>query len=55
MSDTIDGFKRTVGDKIVSHCSEMLDLMALANATKHAQRAQHIRDSLSLRGRQHGS
>jgi hypothetical protein len=37
------GFKRTVGDKIVSHCSEMLDLMALANATKNTERAQHIR------------
>jgi hypothetical protein len=36
------GFKRTVGDKIVSHCSEMLDLMALANATRGAQRAAHI-------------
>lgn len=41
------GFKRTVGDKIVSHCSEMLDLMALANASKGAQRAQHIRDILT--------
>ena len=40
------GYKRTVGDKIISHCSEMLDLMALANATQHAQRAQHIRDIL---------
>jgi hypothetical protein len=28
------GFKRTVGDKIVAHCSEMLDLMALANASR---------------------
>ena len=40
------GFKRTVGDKIVSHCSEMLDLMALANATKGAERAQHLGDIL---------
>lgn len=36
------GFKRTVGDKIVTHCSEMLDLMALANATKDGDRAKHI-------------
>jgi thioesterase domain-containing protein len=41
------GFKRTVGDKLVSHCSEMLDLMALANATKHARRADHIREILT--------
>ena len=41
------GFKRTVGDKIVSHCSEMLDLMALANATKNAQRVQHIEGILT--------
>ncbi len=40
------GFKRTVGDKIVSHCSEMLDLMALANATKNEERAAHIQDIL---------
>ena len=40
------GFKRTVGDKIVSHCSEMLDLMALANATRQAQRIEHLRDIL---------
>jgi hypothetical protein len=41
------GFKRTIGDKIVSHCSEMLDLMALANATRHEQRAQHIQQLLA--------
>jgi hypothetical protein len=40
------GFKRTVGDKIVSHCSEMLDLMALANATKNAEREQNILEIL---------
>ncbi len=40
------GFKRTVGDKIVSHCSEMLDLMALANATRNAERVRHIEDIL---------
>ena len=41
------GYKRTVGDKIVNHCAEMLDLMALANATKHGQRAIHIREILT--------
>jgi hypothetical protein len=41
------GYKRTIGDKIVSHCSEMLDLMALANATRQAQRAQHIEQLLT--------
>jgi hypothetical protein len=37
------GVKRSLGDKISSHCVEMLDLMALANATQHAERAHHIR------------
>jgi hypothetical protein len=37
------GFKRTIGDKIVEHCSEMLDLMALANATRNSERVKHIR------------
>ena len=41
------GYKRSVGEKIVGHCAEMLDLMALANATKHAQRAAHIREILT--------
>jgi len=36
------GVKRTLGDKISSHCIEMLDLMALANATQRAERAHHI-------------
>ncbi|MRR49337.1 MAG: four helix bundle protein [Rhodocyclaceae bacterium] len=40
------GYKRSVGDKIIGHCSEMLDLMALANATKNEQRAKHIQDIL---------
>ena len=34
--------KRHLGEKIVSHCTEMLDLMALANATLKEERAQHI-------------
>jgi hypothetical protein len=40
------GYKRTVGDKIVAHCSEMLDLMALANASRGEQRQQCIREIL---------
>jgi hypothetical protein len=34
--------KRSLGDKIAQHCVEMLDLMALANATQKAERAEHI-------------
>ena len=34
--------KRSLGDKISSHCIEMLDLMALANATQRGERARHI-------------
>jgi hypothetical protein len=34
--------KRSLGDKIAQHCVEMLDLMALANATQRGERAQHI-------------
>ena len=36
------GVKRSLGDKISQHCVEMLDLMALANATQRAERAMHI-------------
>src|SRR6185369_4917314 len=41
------GFKRTVGDKIVSNCADMLDLMALANATRGEQRIAYLRDVLA--------
>ena len=34
--------KRGIGDKVQHHCIEMLDLMAMANATKGASRAKHI-------------
>ena len=34
--------KRSLGDKIAQHCVEMLDLMALANATQRGERAAHI-------------
>jgi hypothetical protein len=37
------GVKRSLGDRIAQHCVDMLDLMALANATRHAERAAHIR------------
>ena len=36
------GVKRSLGDKISTHCIEMLDLMAMANATQRAERAGHI-------------
>ena len=36
------GVKRSLGDKISQHITEMLDLMALANATQRAERAAHI-------------
>jgi hypothetical protein len=36
------GMKRSLGEKISQHCVEMLDLMALANATARAERAAHI-------------
>ncbi len=34
--------KRSLGDKIAQHCTEMLDRMALANATQRSERAGHI-------------
>jgi hypothetical protein len=43
------GYKRSVGEKIVDNCAEMLDLMALANAAvrDRAQRTAHIQKILS--------
>lgn len=38
--------KRLLGDKITDHCIEMLDLMALANASQKAERAALIQDLL---------
>lgn len=35
-------FKRTLGEKITVHCTDMLDLMAMANATRGAERSAHI-------------
>jgi hypothetical protein len=34
--------KRSLGEKVSAHCIEMLDLMALANATRQAERASYI-------------
>ena len=36
------GFKRSLGEKIVQGCADMLKLMARANATRHADRATNI-------------
>lgn len=41
-------FKRTLGEKITVHCTDMLDLMAMANATQGANRVVHIRELLKL-------
>ncbi len=32
------GLKHTLGEKIIAHCGDMLDCMALANATQREQR-----------------
>ena len=39
--------KRSLGEKITQHCVDMLDLMALANASKHEVRAGHIEELLT--------
>ena len=39
--------KRILGEKITQHCVDMLDLMALANATRHEARAGHIEELLT--------
>jgi hypothetical protein len=39
-------FKRSIGEKIHSHCVEMLNSMALANATRRAERTAHIEELL---------
>jgi hypothetical protein len=41
------GVKRILGDKITTHCVEMLDLMALANATQRAERAAYIQQLMT--------
>ena len=39
--------KRSLGEKITQHCVDMLDLMALANASKHEVRASYIEELLT--------
>ena len=39
--------KRALGEKITQHCVEMLDLMALANATQREIRAEYIEQLLA--------
>jgi hypothetical protein len=41
------GVKRSLGDKVSQHCVDMLDLMALANATKHHERAAYIQQLMT--------
>jgi len=36
------GVKRNLGEKITQHCTDMVDLMALANAARGDQRAHYI-------------
>ena len=38
--------KRILGDKVTQHCVDMLDLMALANASQHEARAEYIGELL---------
>ncbi len=39
--------KRSLGEKITEHCVEILDLMALANASQRGVRAGHIEQLLT--------
>ena len=39
--------KRALGEKITQHCVEILDLMALANASQREVRAAHIEQLLT--------
>ncbi len=41
-------FKRSIGEKIHCHCVDMLNAMALANATRRAERTRHIEELLKL-------
>lgn len=40
------GVKRTVGEKIAQHCTDILELMALANASRE-MRAHYLRELLT--------
>jgi hypothetical protein len=39
--------KRSLGEKIAQHCVDMLNLMALANATQRAERAGYIQQLMT--------
>lgn len=41
------GVKRHLGEKIITHCVEILDLMAMANMSKALKRAEYIRELLT--------
>ena len=41
------GMKRILGEKITQHCVDMLDLMALANASQRDARASYIQELLT--------
>jgi hypothetical protein len=41
------GMKRSLGKRLNDACVEMLDFMAMANATKGSQRAQYIQQVLA--------
>lgn len=43
--------KRALGEKITQHCVEILDLMALANASQRDTRAGHIDQLLTCTSR----
>ncbi len=38
--------KRSLGEKVTAHCVEMIDRMALANATQGHERASHLAELL---------
>ena len=40
------GQKRLLGEKITRHCTDMVELMAMANASRGQQRAEFIRELL---------
>ena len=40
------GQKRLLGEKITRHCTDMVEFMALANASRGHQRAEFIRELL---------
>ena len=41
------GVKRSLGEKISQHCIDMLNEMAMANATKRGERMRHVEQLLA--------